>query len=180
MENNKTFARETSEIARGDLIKTIADARYEMLRQPEGEIPHMKITLLDEEGNKITSGYLTPFRGYRFQVSGDSRGSGDFGSTFVMDLRALMECLAKPYQASDILEMMADQAIFLFIKTTLNMGRGKINAKCIDFFSIANSDTMGKFIEECMKWVLKTDDLAKHGYVCNHIWSEEGVAYCDE
>ena len=166
--------------ARLQETKSIADARFELLRVPEGRIPQMKITLLDEEGNQIRKGYLTPFRGYRFQVSGNAEGVGDYGSTYVMDLRALMQCLAKPYQASDVLEMMANQAIYEHIKNTLNIGEGKINAKCIDFYSIANSDTMGKFVEECMKWLLKADDLAKHGYVCNHIWSEENVAYCDE
>lgn len=36
---------------------------------------------------KKTIGYLTPFRGYRFQVSGDFEGHGDFGSTIVTKLR---------------------------------------------------------------------------------------------
>ena len=97
-----------------------------------------------------------------------------------MDLRAFVKNAEKPYQASDILEMMAHQAIFLFIKTILNIGEGKIVASCIDHFSIANSDTLGKFIEECMKWLLKTDDLANYGVINNHLWDEENVAYCDE
>lgn len=161
--------------------KTITDAKYEFMRQSEeGRIPQMKVTLLDEEGNPVAKGYLTPFRGYRFQVSGNAEGVNDLGSTIVMDLRAFVKNAEKPYQASDMLEMMAHQAIFLFIKTILNIGEGKIVASCIDHFSIANSDTLGKFIEECMKWLLKTDDLANYGVINNHLWNEENVAYCDE
>lgn len=176
----KNFRKEIYEIEKGDLVKTITDARYEFLRQEGDGIPHMKVTLTDAEGNKVTEGYLSPFRGYRFQVSGNSRGSGDYGSTIVMDLRDLIMRSAKPYQASDLLEMMAQQAIYEFIKVTLNMGDGKIVAAGIDHFSIPNSATMGKFIEESMKWLLKTDNLDKYGVVNNHLWDEEDVAYCDE
>ena len=34
-----------------------------------------------------TIGYLSPFRAYRFQVSGNFKGEGDFGSTPVMNLK---------------------------------------------------------------------------------------------
>ena len=34
-----------------------------------------------------TVGYLTPFRAYRFQVSGNFKGEGDYGSTPVMNLK---------------------------------------------------------------------------------------------
>ena len=178
---NMNARKEVYNIEKAGVVKTIADAKYEFLRQPgDNNIPHMKITLTDAEGNKVVKGYLSPFRGYRFQVSGDSHGSGDYGSTTVMDLRDLIMRSAKPYQASDLLEMMAQQAIYNFIKTTLNMGGEKIVASGIDHFSIANSDTMGKFIEESMKWILRTDDLSEYGVANNHIWSEEHVAYCDE
>ena len=172
--------KEVYDIEKGDNVKTIADARYELLRVPEGRIPQMKVTLLDKKGNAVAKGYLTPFRGYRFQVSGNAEGVNDLASTFGMDLRAFRKNAEKPYQASDMLEMMANQAIFLFIRTILNIGEGEIVASCIDHFSIANSDTLGKFIEESMKWLLKTDDLTKYGVKVNHMWSEEGVAYCDE
>ena len=166
--------------ARLQETKIIADARFELLRVSEGRIPQMKVILLDKEGNRIRKGYLTPFRGYRFQVSGNSEGVGDYGSTTVMDLKDLIMRSAKPYQASDLLEMMAEQAIFLFIRNTLNIGEGKINAECIDYYTNANSCTIGKFIEESMKWLLKTDDLANYGVINNHLWDEEYVAYCDE
>ena len=45
-------------------------------------IPTLKI--LDEEGN--VRGYLQPFRGYRFQVSGSVKGDGDHGSSEVLGL----------------------------------------------------------------------------------------------
>ncbi len=177
MENNNTMTN--NGIVTNNGIATIEDAKYELLRTPEGKIPQMKITLLDGEGKTIRKGYLTPFRKYRFQVSGNAEGSGDFGSTFVMDLPGIITKSAKPYVASDMLEMMAQLAISNFIKITLNQGRGKICAKCTDFYSNPNNSTFGKFIEESMKWILG-DDLAKHGIKCNHMWDEEYVAYCNE
>ena len=42
------------------------------------------LALKDEEGN--VRGYLHPFRGYRFQVSGSVEGDGDHGSSEVLGL----------------------------------------------------------------------------------------------
>ena len=42
------------------------------------------LALKDEEGN--VRGYLHPFRGYRFQVSGSAEGNGDYGSSEVVGL----------------------------------------------------------------------------------------------
>ena len=162
-------------------VKVITGAKYELLRTTtEGSIPRMKITLTDAEGKKVAKGYLSPFRGYRFQVSGNAKGIGDYGSTKVMDLKDLIMRSAKPYQASDLLGMMAEHAVYEYIKITLNLLEGEVVASCIDYFSIANSDTMGKFIEESMKWILKTNDLTEYGVKNNYLWNEKNVAYCDE
>ena len=67
--------------------------------QEEGHIPHIEVLIKDEEGQKITTGYLSPFRAYCFQVSGDSKGTGDFGSSDVLDLRGIRRLEAQVRQA---------------------------------------------------------------------------------
>ena len=56
---------------------------------------------------KATIGYLSPFRGYRFQVSANFEGQGDCGSTIVTDLKSYAD-------AGDdaVLMMMAENAIY--------------------------------------------------------------------
>jgi hypothetical protein len=56
---------------------------------------------------KATVGYLSPFRGYRFQVSGNFEGQCDCGSTIVTDLKSYAD-------AGDdaVLLMMAENAIY--------------------------------------------------------------------
>lgn len=46
----------------------------------EGSMPTLSVPLSERRSG---IGYLTPFRCYRFQVSGTFDGSGDFGSTIV-------------------------------------------------------------------------------------------------
>ena len=47
----------------------------------ENKMPILELVIKDETGKQINSGFLTPFRKYCFQVSGDKKGSGDYGST---------------------------------------------------------------------------------------------------
>lgn len=41
---------------------------------------------VEDNGRKVNTVYLSPFRGYRFQVSGTLDGVGDYGSTEVVGL----------------------------------------------------------------------------------------------
>ena len=67
--------------------REISSARYEIIRRESADtMPHMKITLLNEEDEEIRVGYLSPYRRYCFQVSANSRGDGDLASTITMDL----------------------------------------------------------------------------------------------
>lgn len=47
------------------------------------------------DGGRYEKGYLTPFRGYRFQVSGTKDGQGDCGSSQVVGLGNIVRTLEK-------------------------------------------------------------------------------------
>lgn len=49
-----------------------------------GNFPMCTVVLKDENGKEEITGYVTPFRGYRFQVSGTEEGIGDNGSSPVL------------------------------------------------------------------------------------------------
>ena len=52
----------------------------------EGKIPVLELLVVDENDETITIGYLSPFRGYKFQVSGTDKGEGDCGGSIVIGL----------------------------------------------------------------------------------------------
>lgn len=61
---------------------------YELAKK-DHDLPTIVIEALDSKGNVVRNGYLTPFRAYRFQVSGTVNGEGDYGSTPVCNLPEL-------------------------------------------------------------------------------------------
>lgn len=52
----------------------------------EYALPTIEIQLWNENDEHVESYYLSAFRGYSFQVSGDYEGHGDYGSTQVFGL----------------------------------------------------------------------------------------------
>ena len=150
--------------------KEIGSARYEMMRRENADtMPHMKITLLNEEGEEIRVGYLSPYRGYCFQVSADSRGNGDMASTITMDLLQLVLGAAKPYGASSILMELVYLAITRF---------AGCNAETFNGDNATNVDTLFKFVHDAMNWLVH--GRAKEiGLKDNYLWIEDNVAYCD-
>lgn len=51
-------------------------------------IPTLKVRIINEDGGvNIVCGYLSPFRSYKFQVSGTITGQCDFGSSHIMSLK---------------------------------------------------------------------------------------------
>ena len=94
---------------------------FEMRFNPEiaytpGKMPTLILEIVDPETDKvITEGYLTPFRGYRFQVSGTMDGQGDFGSTQVIHFKEF-ETLSD-IAIAEILRSLAMAAIHAFSKS---------------------------------------------------------------
>ena len=62
-------------------------------------------------GDKIT-GYLTPFRGYSFQVSGDKHGDGDYGASPVI---AFYKDVLKGIPKSAALTLLSGQATMALV-----------------------------------------------------------------
>ena len=54
----------------------------------EDGFPQLRIPciIVSDDGERERDFYLSPFRGYRFQISGDENGSGDYASTPVIGL----------------------------------------------------------------------------------------------
>ena len=61
----------------------------EVIQDSYRSIPQLPISIVDEQETEISVGYLTPFRRYCFQVSGDTCGNADYGSSNVLNLMAL-------------------------------------------------------------------------------------------
>ena len=74
---NETL-RETKEMETIEVKK----ATWGELRMYENFMPVLEVKVDDK-----VVGYLSPFRGYRFQVSGTFEGEGDYGSSEVIGLK---------------------------------------------------------------------------------------------
>lgn len=88
------------------------------------------------------TGYLSPFRGYRFQVSGTESGDGDYGSTSVTTLRGLDE---------NVLYDLAELAIVkyqAYLKNTL-----KEDVYIQKFLDLDDQYKLVDFIKECQEWL---------------------------
>lgn len=59
-----------------------------------GEMPSLTVNI-EKDGNVLTKGYLQPFRGYCFQVSGSKNGDGDYGSSPNIHFRAALRDMSE-------------------------------------------------------------------------------------
>lgn len=135
----------------------------EIIQEPN-RIPHIEVCIKDEEGQKITTGYLSPFRAYCFQVSGDAKGTGDFGSSDVLDLRGIrrleaqvrhawlkgqaviaIEDFLSKYYALDPCKRVADGEEFVIVRPNYN-----------PFVAYGEEpDNYSDFIARCDEWLFK-------------------------
>lgn len=150
--------------------REVKSAKYEIMqRESVDMIPHMKITLLNEEEEEVRVGYLSPYRRYCFQVSANSRGDGDLASTITMDLHQLIIGAAKPYGGSQILLELIYLAITRFAGCDASMFNGVSNT---------NADTLFRFVHDSMNWIVynRAEEIGLKDY---YHWIEDSVAYCD-
>lgn len=141
--------------------------KYELIKRSSvEEIPHLKITVTTESGEEI--GYLTPYRGYCFQVSSELHGGGDLGSTITMDLRSLIRGAALPYDGSKIVLELVYAAISRFA----GCDASKENSRGQNF------DTLLKFVHDAMDWLVynRADELGLRDYYPSE---NLNVVYCD-
>jgi hypothetical protein len=118
-------------------------------------IPTMEIVVVNEDSPEVRTigGYLTPFRGYRFQVSGDKNGSGDYGSSPVIAF--FKDCMP----TDNKYVWLKGQIMLALVQYANNAYGQRISAGNpirIPFFNIGeDSSRMNTFIEESIKWIYR-------------------------
>ena len=129
-------------------IKTTAkfkQAEFDTVVTFEGHlgIPTLKIT----DGSH--TGYLTPFRGCCFQVSGNTHGDGDYGSSGNIPFAEIYKSINLKVVVMNIMKAAAIEAIYTWCKRF-----GCISPST----NIAWVDTPFKeFLNESFKWVTGED-----------------------
>ena len=155
-------------------MRTINMARYELVKQDIGKSPRLKVTLLDIDGSTIAEGYLIIYRRYCFQIVGEN-SYGDLGSTPVMNLYNFVN-LPNKYQASILINMMARNTIYEFVKNVLT-DAADIQANNINFYDICNYNTLGKFTEECLYYLFGDFNKLNLNMTNNYTYHDEYVRY---
>lgn len=129
-------------------IKTTAEfkqAEFDTVVTFEGHtgIPTLKIT----DGSH--AGYLTPFRGYCFQVSGNKKGDGDYGSSGNIPFAEIYKSINSKVAVINIMKAAAIEAVYAWCERF-----GCISPST----NITWADTPFKeFLNESFKWVTGED-----------------------
>lgn len=156
--------------------------KFEIVKSTVGDIsvmPKMKISVFGDTTNgRIHVGYLSPFRGYRFQVSINKNGDGDLGSSEVLGLARI---LFADYAIPD------DKADAWGYQTNFNDDTGIMLLQCMANDAIrkftwgergvSDEETLRKFVEICANYIAH-----KVGATANFNMETipEFVNYCDE
>lgn len=145
-------------------------------------MPQMKITVNDNISGRTRIGYLTPFRGYRFQVSGDMNGGGDYGSSEVVGLARIL--LADYGTAEDKMGTWGYQTNVPIFNTGVYVLEALAEVAIAKFANgergLKEQITLTKFIELCSAYIA-------HKVHSNFIVSsslstvdDNYINYCDE
>ena len=131
---------------------------------------------IDEDGfpcirikvNHLTIGYLMPYKGYRFQVSGTTNGIGDIGSSPVIQFKNII----KDMDPDDAKNLLIGQAIIALenmcrhTQAYTNLPGGMYSSMIIgprsfdEFIKFYNGYDerhvgMNDFINACYEWIMK-------------------------
>ena len=129
----------------------------------EDGFPYVRIKV-----NHLTVGYLMPFRGYRFQVSGTTNGIGDIGSSPVVHFKDSI----KDMHPGDAMEFLTGQAIIALenmcrhTQAYINLPGGMNSSMIVgprtfdEFIKFYNGYDerhigMNDFIKSCYEWIMK-------------------------
>ena len=123
-------------------------------------MPQMKIPCIDiwaEDKVREHNYYLSPFRGYRFQISGDENGSGDYASTPVIGLGNIILAYNNykvPHSASSIFASNSSSIAYGIFEAFITATIDKFESRCDNTFSFKNMyDIIPRFTEECIKYI---------------------------
>ena len=122
---------------------------------PGTSIPTIEIIDPKLESDNEVVGYLQPFRGYKFQVSGTAKGSMDLGSTRVIGLGHLINITHKTgptFNSNRNMEGISKELILAMISLAVtnfchsSYGYGYIPPQ------MTNS-RIDEFVDSCYKWI---------------------------
>ena len=85
----------------------------EVIQESYSNIPQLPVIITDEAGDEVMTTYLTPFRRYCFQISGDTFGNCDMGASPVMNF-SIMYYLT-PEMRKDLMKGQIALAIEYFL-----------------------------------------------------------------
>lgn len=146
--------------------------RFEICKSTitNGNMPILKIT---KDNDRV--GYLSPFRGYRFQVSGTIAGSGDYGSSSVV---GLAKVLYADY-SSDKDGTFGYQSNVSDTGAEILCSLAEIAIRNFDaYIPISEQCTFGKYMN--LVFAYFGNKLGKPEHVCEYIVIEDEIHYCDE
>lgn len=132
---------------------TTSKAQEIEVMMTRGGMPVLKIVV---EDNKDF--YLSPFRGYSFQVSGSLEGSGDYGSSEVIGLANVIMAFdnyQKPKSNLSIYAQNSDPTMIIFrslINDALRKASIIVPIKVGDKF---RNDIIDEFINDVIDWLHK-------------------------
>jgi len=140
----------------------MAKIQYKEVFTAKGGVPTLKLVIPpDENDPESYEGYLTPFRCYRFQVSKDVHGSGDYGSSAVIGLKHIMTIRSGEkgpgWQSSCNLEetckeLLLGQAMIAIANWAAGMGAVMAVAPTRRE-NFVEKTLIGQFIDQCYDWI---------------------------
>ena len=145
-------------------------------------MPQMKITVDDSDSDRKRIGYLTPFRGYRFRVSGDMNGGGDYGSSEVVGLARIL--LADYGTAEDKMGTWGYQTNVPIFNTGVYMLEALAEIAIVKFTDgergLKERITLTKFVELCSAYIA---NKVGSNFIVSSLLSpvdDNYTNYCDE
>lgn len=135
-------------MATKDYIIRLGEISYEGYSR----IPTMEIFVESPSNEKKLIGYLTPFRGYRFQISATREGAMDLGSSPVIAF--FKDCLPTFHEE----DWIKGQIILSLLNFNNNRyGHQASDGRTIripDYYCLdKDTETMNKFIKESISWI---------------------------
>lgn len=120
-------------------------------------IPTIEVIVVNETDSsseeKTIGGYLTPFRGYRFQVSEDKKGFGDMGSSPVIPF--FKDCMPMENKHT----WLKGQIMLALVQFANNAYGQRISdgnpIRIPSFNTGEDSSIMKIFIEESIEWIYR-------------------------
>lgn len=142
-------------------------------------MPQMKITVNDDISGRTRIGFLAPFRGYKFQVSGNLNGARDCGSSEVVGLARIL--LADYGIPEDKMSIWGYQTNIPISETGIYMLQALAEVAIRKFTDgergLYEVYTLTKFIKLCAIYIA---NKVGSNIIAPSTFNDEYAKYCDE